>query len=607
MKQRDAKSDSQWRNSGTQFECLLHFLHPFSVASSLAVTTHASLAVPIFLLYQRLLASPFPALSNNEPAQHTASSFHSAVLASLSPPLLLSSCLLDKLRSLQCRLVNELASSPLSRPQQSSVAHLPLEPLDRLSPGAIPFALFHQAASLLCSSGPSLYLSIQLLCRLSTVCSEWHDLVYRDRGNSERDFWSSFDTISIVPSEHQFSIAGRVHSTRVVPAAVSSLRLVRSLLMRFGRELPLGGVVIIERLVRYTRLVSLDLDLGQFVLASLGSQQHVDVQKALNAALAHFASGHKQLTALALHCLQHIHPAANILRHLCSSVKHLSLSANQLLLMAWAADPLFARVWKTHSVESYAICARDYLSKPLVVTTLATALPSCTHLSFDHGQGASSMNALLWRLGGRLTFLRAPTASLLQLPSVAPILIALTSLSIVDSEVCGWSAGADQQPLRLPADQLPEPSGIDCHCSQARCVARTSLCVPRIPPSAAALAPTFLPHAAQNGTPPWPLYTILTPHITHLALVLGSPQPVSLLQSINFQTLPHLTHCHVNSIVPSMESNRSWDEARTHLSQELGNAWCEREDDVVRWRADRIWKRSVGLPDAEDQYKAYAD
>ena len=50
-----------------------------------------------------------------------------------------------------------------------------------------------------------------------------------------------------------------------------------------------------------------------------------------------------------------------------------------------------------------------------------------------------------------------------------------------------------------------------------------------------------------------------------------------------------------------MEENE-WSEAVDKLREQLGGVWCDRWDDVVRWRADRVWRRSAGLPDPPEPW-----
>ena len=81
--------------------------------------------------------------------------------------------------------------------------------------------------------------------------------------------------------------------------------------------------------------------------------------------------------------------------------------------------------------------------------------------------------------------------------------------------------------------------------------------------------------------------------LTHLALVLDMAQGQSLIQKIDAQRLPHLTHCHIGCANPMAIPNSGWRSAIHVVKEELGPVWCEKEEDVVRWRVDRVWRRSV--------------
>ena len=82
----------------------------------------------------------------------------------------------------------------------------------------------------------------------------------------------------------------------------------------------------------------------------------------MDTALAAIAGNTRsRLKSLALHCPTSIQPNVRVLRRLCSSAHQLSLSANELLLMAWGTDALYDQVWMTHSVESFALLASSIL------------------------------------------------------------------------------------------------------------------------------------------------------------------------------------------------------------------------------------------------------
>ena len=327
------------------------------------------------------------------------------------------------------------------------------------------------------------------------------------------------------------------------------------------------------------------------------------MQDALNTALAAIAGNTRsRLKSLALHCPTSIQPNVRVLRRLCSSAHQLSLSANELLLMAWGTDALYSRVWKAHSVESFVLPApSDYLINKLIIATLATSLPSCTHLHVDNKQEASSVSTLLLHLGSRLSFLRCDSASLLQLPSAAISCIALVSLCIFDRHPCEsriqqvtdvfrcLTACASLVELTIiacgAADVWPEGTAYYTPLPQLRHLHihnQRGLCNDQMVPR----------------------YANLTPSLIHLALVLIQGQPVSLFDWIDTQRLPLLTHLHVGYTTPSL-SNREWAAAVERLKVRMSAVWCEKEDDVARWRADRVWRRSLGLPDEADSFQLF--
>ena len=96
--------------------------------------------------------------------------------------------------------------------------------------------------------------------------------------------------------------------------------------------------------------------------------------------------------------------------------------------------------------------------------------------------------------------------------------------------------------------------------------------------------------------PPQP-FDLRTPNIVHLALHTSFVmQTVPLLQSIDMQRCPLLTHCHIRHD-PSADDET---QALFELRARLGNVWCISDNYVARWRADRVWRRSVKLPDPRE-------
>ena len=112
-------------------------------------------------------------------------------------------------------------------------------------------------------------------------------------------------------------------------------------------------------------------------------------------------------------------------------------------------------------------------------------------------------------------------------------------------------------------------------------------------------------HRLFSPMQPDQLTPLCSPSLSHLALVLAAGQPTWLLDLIDTQRLPHLTHCHVSCITPASQ-HTEWTAARERLKARLGSVCCDKEKDVARWRADRVWRRSVGLSDHADDYRQIA-
>ena len=90
--------------------------------------------------------------------------------------------------------------------------------------------------------------------------------------------------------------------------------------------------------------------------------------------------------------------------------------------------------------------------------------------------------------------------------------------------------------------------------------------------------------------------------ITHLALGLNRQMSAPLIQSISTQHLPHLSHCYVGHNYDwsiHHVHQEKWRDLRVSLEEQLGSVWCKYEDEVVCQRADRVWKRSVGLRETQ--------
>ena len=83
------------------------------------------------------------------------------------------------------------------------------------------------------------------------------------------------------------------------------------------------------------------------------------------------------------------------------------------------------------------------------------------------------------------------------------------------------------------------------------------------------------------------LYTSFAASITYLVLVLPTAQAVPLMQLMQARPLPQLSLCHVGHSHGS-EDTSEWTEAKARLRERLGAVWCEKKDDILRWRADRV-------------------
>ena len=214
--------------------------------------------------------------------------------------------------------------------------------------------------------------------------------------------------------------------------------------------------------------------------------------------------------------------------------------------------------------------------------------------------GRQSVCRLRQRMGSRLSFLRCDTALLVPLASTTASCTALVSLCI---DVRYVNSDCEEREMSAVfASLIVCPSLTELSitaCAQYPRPGRAAIVhvngLPRL---------RFLHIHVYSGAretylrPPW---SILTPNLTHLALVLHQSQLTSLAASIDSQRLPQLTHCHVSCNRLSTERTESI-QARTRLKERLGAIWCDKEEYVVGWRADRVWRRSVVLLDRAEDY-----
>ena len=319
----------------------------------------------------------------------------------------------------------------------------------------LPELLLQAASFLLRSSSVASLNDIQLLWRLSAVCVDWHGMVYRDESSAGRvDFWARLGMVSVErchwqhkTGEREFELLSKPYPARAVSEALGSLRHAHLLSVHFGHGRTLQNISpILTPLQHFSHLIYLDLDLRNAWSVKQGSRSLARAASALSNTLAAIASRNRSLTALRLDCAyltpdydlpgEVVQPSVDALRLICSSVKHLSMSAPELLLMVWGTNsiPESARAWQAQSVQSFALPTLHipgYLTSD-IVTTLAATLTSLTHLHVQSEQDTAHVSALLQHFGGRLTFFRVPAVSLQLSPSVALSCTALVSLYIND-------------------------------------------------------------------------------------------------------------------------------------------------------------------------------
>ena len=133
---------------------------------------------------------------------------------------------------------------------------------------------------------------IQLFLRLSSVCADWRNVVNRDGGGSRHtDFWARIGAVTVEQRERnqKFSILGIPHPVHVIPAALASLRHIRTLHLHFSTQRLAHGAAILDSLSLYTRLTTLDLNLSA-VRFKPGRYVQQEAQDALDAVLAALAA-----------------------------------------------------------------------------------------------------------------------------------------------------------------------------------------------------------------------------------------------------------------------------------------------------------------------------
>ena len=406
------------------------------------------------------------------------------------------------------------------------------------------------------------------------------------------DFWSFICTVVVSQVWYQqlFRIGddGWQCSTHLVAGVLTSLRHLQSISVTFAQDSstaePCNVAAIIELLQQYTRLTTLNLDLMNIGTLPTAAQDQ------LNAALDTIARRPQPLRYLALRYPKNAKPpSVDVLRRLCSSVPQLSIPPHALLLTAGGADRSETSAWEAYNVQSfvrrrYVPGKEDLFVSEQAVSTFAAALPSCTHLHLEGVEEGEQ--ALLEQIGGHLTFLQCSIASPRDIRAMAVTCTALTSLCV---QLNTWSADIDIDILFNSLQACQSLTELTITIGDYSGSSREGHATVHFSP----LPRLRYLHVALmdgRGAQPRQLDAMLTVNITHLVLVLNNQWQLqqSLFDSINRQRLPLLTHCHISS-------NRAWHESRDEIKERLGTAWCDKEGNVVCWRADKVWQSSVGL------------
>ena len=461
---------------------------------------------------------------------------------------------------------------------------------------SIPAELLQQVVTFLLNPfGSVTRTDVRLLYSLSRVCVDWRGMVYCDSVRHV-DFWSSFGTLSASQDRFgsKFSMLddNQQYSDDRVPRILHTLRTLRSVWLYFAissNNRLFDMAAILHPLQHYTRLTALDITMMEFHRLKRAMQDNV------NTALDAIARRAHPLASLALRYSKRSQlPTVDVLRRLCSSVLQLYLPPHALVMMAGQGES----VWKMQSVRSFVQrrlmhAEQEHLGSESVVATFDAALPSLTHLHIEAANEADT--ALLKRIGSRLTSLLCSPASPCHIRAIGVACTALTSLCVHLSTIT-WAT---------------DDISTAFQCVQS-CTALTELTVILRDRGVKGVVSTMpLPQlrylhidfeadryaADRAAEQAEQLYIMLTPGITHLLLTLRDWRPVPLSNSINLQRLPLLTHCHIRCKQSHDSRTTGWEKEGARLQQQLGAAWCEERDDVVRWRADRVWMRSIDLPD----------
>ena len=320
---------------------------------------------------------------------------------------------------------------------------------------------------------------------------------------------------------------------------------------------------ILNTLPCFTNLVSLELDLTSAFSLKMDSKVQQSAQRALNAAFAAFATRPNPLTSLALLCATEklkLCPSVERLRAVCSTVKQLFLSADELLLMAYGADRSEdrpgAEVWQSHSVESYVVpygpC--NYLNRK-IGTALSASLPSLSHLYVAACDDADEYipgppELCITELRNRLIYLWCDSVSLCAVPWTAFPCSSLVSLCICDVDEPRWdlrNVGGVVGCLGERCPQLAELAIINVQWPAAVWANIAQLIsLPRL---------RFLQIETCSAVGTRQLFASMSPSLTHLALLLYRARAGPLLgacrSSLAATSLAHRTWRRMSGPRPS--------------------------------------------------------
>ena len=182
----------------------------------------------------------------------------------------LSPAMITRSRSKRAR-TSEPASTPTRQPKQQRASQT--TPLTHVW-HTIPPELLQHVTSYLCASVTASHADIELLFRLSSVCAAWHRTVNCESSMRRVCVWSCVGTATVSFDQRKMAIAGRPILAPALPAALSSLRHLRSLLLRLSIRSDLERLeAAIGTLQTYRHLSGLHLDLTSAYIANSGDSK----------------------------------------------------------------------------------------------------------------------------------------------------------------------------------------------------------------------------------------------------------------------------------------------------------------------------------------------